>query len=368
MVSTNYGNMYSAYSTYLNTKNQKTGANNSESCRSLANALLNDMVFASSGSNNSLFVPNVNRGLVTAAYNMAYDTVDLNSQSTSKGSFTDQLNSEAKKNASNIGRTGSAEGKVSGIGYASAVQTKKSGYIEDSMKKYPQYADDWKKEIEAGYKLQNTYPPSKSKDEMSRDEYKTYISGIIDRIPQDISRSTTESSIIISDDTFDVMKDDPDYEAYVLGGIKEIFTFRNPWMVGSDVKRYEIIRFGSRMENFSGSSWGDMTSTFAGKSGAQSYFDKLSKGSFWHNDPESKRLQKQSEQRMYNRRFQRKRQTIKTEEERAMQKKVITAGKNPHLFTRLLCAENTSKANTDNVNSMNAFFTARQSFTSGLLI
>ncbi len=367
MVSTNYGNIYRAYSTYLNAKNQRNGANSSDSYRSMASALLNDMVFAPSGSNNSLFVPNVNRGLITAAYNMAYGTMELNSQSVSKNSFADRLNSEVKKNDVNTGRAGSVDSKAPGVGYAGAVR-KKSGYIEDSMKKYPQYADDWKKEIEAGYKLQNTYPPSKSKNEMSREEYRTYISGIIGRIPQDISRSTTESAIMISDGTFDVMKDDPDYEAYVLGGIKEIFTARNPWMAGSGVKRYELIQFGSRMENFKGSSWSDMTSTFAGRSGAQSYFDKLSKGSFWHNDPEGQRLQKQSEQRMYNRRLQHKRQTIKAEEESAMQKKVITAGRNPRSFIELLSGRAVSKASVNDMNSAGTFIPNRRSINSGLLI
>ena len=96
---------------------------------------------------------------------------------------------------------------------------KKSGHIEESMQKYPEYASHWKSVISKGHQITEADPPVKSREEMTMEEYKSYIGGLIDKIPVDISQSSTEFSFVISDEAWETMKDDPDFEAYVVGGL-----------------------------------------------------------------------------------------------------------------------------------------------------
>lgn len=206
--------------------------------------------------------------------------------------------------------------KSSGSGFADAVGKaeseaksqnvqKRSGHIAESMQKYPQYAKDWQREIENGKKLAAIYPPSKSRDDMTMDEYKTYISSVIDRIPEDPSRSTTESSIHISEDAWETMKDDPDFEAYVLGGIEDIYTFHNPWMSPPRVKRWEVLDFGVPMENFKGSSWGDMS--MGANNDAEDLFKTRSKGESYHKKPDPAAIKRVEERQREQKRLKEKR-------------------------------------------------------------
>lgn len=182
---------------------------------------------------------------------------------------------------------------------------KRSGRIAESMQKYPQYAKDWKREIENGHKLTAIYPPSKSRDDMTMDEYKSYISSVIDKIPEDYSRSTTESSIHITDEAWETMKDDPDFEAYVLGGIEDVFTFHNPWMSPPRVKRWEVMTLGVPMENYSGSSWGDMS--MGANNNAENLFKTKSKGESYHKNPDQAAIKRVEERQREQKRLKEKR-------------------------------------------------------------
>ncbi|MBQ8665589.1 MAG: hypothetical protein IJ526_01840 [Lachnospiraceae bacterium] len=187
----------------------------------------------------------------------------------------------------------------------SKTSQKKSGKIAESMQKYPQYAKDWKREIENGHKLTAINPPAKSRYDMTMDEYKSYISSVIDKIPEDPSRATTESSIHISDEAWETMKDDPDFEAYVLGGIEDIYTFHNPWMSPPNVKRWEVLEFGVPMENFKGSSWGDMS--MGANSDAEDLFKTRSKGESYHKKPDPAAIKRVEERQREQKRLKEKR-------------------------------------------------------------
>lgn len=197
-----------------------------------------------------------------------------------------------------------AVGKAEGDANAQKIQ-KKSGKIAESMQKYPEYANDWKREIENGHKLTAIYPSSKSRDEMTMDEYKSYINSVIDKIPEDPSRATTESSIHITDEAWETMKDDPDFEAYVLGGIEDVFTFHNPWMSPPTVKRWEVMQIGVPMENYSGSSWGDMS--LGVNDDAENLFKTRSKGESYHKKPDPVAIKSIEERQREQKRMKEKR-------------------------------------------------------------
>ena len=63
---------------------------------------------------------------------------------------------------------------------------------------------------------------TKSKDEMTLDEYKQWVMNEISKMPvSDWARSTYSSgSIIIKEEAFEAMKNDPDYEKYVLNRVR----------------------------------------------------------------------------------------------------------------------------------------------------
>ena len=189
---------------------------------------------------------------------------------------------------------------------------KKSGHIEESMQKYPQYAEDWKRLIANGHKITEADPPAKSRDEMTMEEYKSYIGSLIDKTPVDISQSSTETSIVISDEAWETMKDDPDFEAYVIGGLEYNFTFRNPWMVPPRVKRYEVMQIGVPMENYRASSWGDLS--YGTTADSDAHFRKLSKGESFRKKPDPQVIK-----RIEAKRLEEKRQ--KTEREKKLVEK-----------------------------------------------
>ena len=241
-------------------------------------------------------------------------SIGINSQTIAYMDLTSRSKGKVEKGKDSFADAVSKAGADS----SSSTETKRSGKIAESMQKYPQYAKDWKREIENGHKLTETYPPSKSRDDMTMDEYKSYISSVIDKIPEDPSRATTETSIHISDEAWETMKDDPDFEAYVLGGIEDVFTFHNPWMSPPTVKRWEVMEIGVPMENYHGSSWGDMS---LGKNNdAEDFFKTSCKGESYHKKPdpqaikkveerqrEQKRLDKQHEKKLLNEKYERQR-------------------------------------------------------------
>ena len=193
---------------------------------------------------------------------------------------------------------------------------KKSGHIEESMQKYPQYAEDWKRLISKGHQIAETYPPSKSRDEMTMEEYKSYIGSVIDKIPVDISQSSTETSIVISDEAWETMKDDPDFEAYVIGGLEYNFTYRNPWMVPPSVKRYEVMQIGVPMENYRASSWGDLS--YGTTADSDAHFRELSKGESFRKKPDPQVIKRIEAKRLEEKRQKTEREKELIEKQRRM--------------------------------------------------
>lgn len=115
-----------------------------------------------------------------------------------------------------------------------------------------------------------------STQDMTMDEYKQYIYDKISRIPMNPSRAWDNISIHISEDGFEAMKNDPEYEQWVFNRLKQDFVSHDPWAAvcgGSYCVKY----IGASPEEYRGESW------YAGYQNGkkESLYDVESKDSFW---------------------------------------------------------------------------------------
>lgn len=142
-----------------------------------------------------------------------------------------------------------------------------------------------------------------STEDMSMEEYKSYIYDQISMIKQHPSQWGDSIAINISEAGFEAMKNDKEYEQWVLDTLKQDFAARDPWS-GICGGKYVVHFFGATKEEYHGHSW---YPEYAGGTG-KDLFNAKSKDSFW-----KKRMDKQKMNEAYadklaeRRRLQRKR-------------------------------------------------------------
>lgn len=83
-----------------------------------------------------------------------------------------------------------------------------------------------------------------STQDMTMEEYKKYIRNAISQIPLHPSQSGWVYSIEITDECYEAMKNDPEYEKYVLDAVRANFSFNDPWRS----KSWTILHFGATKE------------------------------------------------------------------------------------------------------------------------
>ena len=76
----------------------------------------------------------------------------------------------------------------------------------------------------------NPTPTPSEKADMSMEAYRQTIREKISQMPLSTTRQMESISIQISDAAFERMKNDPDYEAWVLNDLREAFSQSNPWV------------------------------------------------------------------------------------------------------------------------------------------
>ncbi len=82
---------------------------------------------------------------------------------------------------------------------------------------------------------------------MTLEEYRRYISNKISQMPVDQSNRLDTVSVRISDEGFEAMRGNPEYEQWVLDTIKGSFTARDPWS-GMCGGKYVMLSFGETPE------------------------------------------------------------------------------------------------------------------------
>ena len=136
-----------------------------------------------------------------------------------------------------------------------------------------------------------------SKDDMTMEEYKEYIYNQISKFRIDPSRSGDWYSINISDEGFETMKNDPEYEEWVLDYIQRDMSYPAPaWYTAmGGPSAYCILNFGASPEERTGSMFS------AGYKGGQGtgIFDSHADNSFWSKRTETKKqIKKLTEERI----------------------------------------------------------------------
>lgn len=95
---------------------------------------------------------------------------------------------------------------------------------------------------------------SLSPENMTLEEYKQYIYRKISALPVHPSNQYDSVSVQISDEGFEAMQKDPEYEKWVLDTLRRNFAFYNPWS-GICGGNYVMHRFGATKEEYRGDSF-----------------------------------------------------------------------------------------------------------------
>ncbi len=125
-------------------------------------------------------------------------------------------------------------------------------------------------------------PKTSEKAGVCLEAYKQLIQEKISQMPLSATRKMESISVQISDAAFERMKNDPEYEAWVLNDLREAFSQTNPW-VSACGGGYSVFYVGETKEECHAEGW------YPGYMGGQgaSMFEERSKGSFWERRMES---------------------------------------------------------------------------------
>lgn len=121
-----------------------------------------------------------------------------------------------------------------------------------------------------------------SVENMTMDEYKAYIRQKIYALPVNSTQVLNSVAVDITDEGFAAMKDNPEYEEWVLGTLRVDFATTDPWS-GITGGRYVIHHFGASKEEYRGESWNLDENGGMG----QSIFNAEAKKSFWQRRTDS---------------------------------------------------------------------------------
>ena len=130
--------------------------------------------------------------------------------------------------------------------------------VTDFIRKHPDREKNVMDMVRAGKSVRETYGLGEADTSgMSMAEYKTYITGLLGKIPFDASRPHDEETVFISEEGWEQMKNDPEYEAWVLGYTKINRSVRFPYALGS-TGSYAVEHFGASIEEHEGHSYSKM--------------------------------------------------------------------------------------------------------------
>lgn len=125
--------------------------------------------------------------------------------------------------------------------------------VDEHKKKHPEEASIVDGQVKAGEQARKRYGSDVSKKDMSMSEYKRYITGILNQIPFDSTRIYDEEIISISEKGWEQMKNDPKYEAWILGYTVRNRSVSNPFAV-MGAASFCVERFGASIEEHRGES------------------------------------------------------------------------------------------------------------------
>ena len=172
---------------------------------------------------------------------------------------------------------------------------------KDREKEDTSFADSVREKSEgSGSIVGNSKLDSVSAKDMTMEEYKQYIYNKISQIPMHPTRAGESISVTISEAGFEAMKNDPEYEAWVLNDLQVGWSQPDKWS-GICGGAFSTIYYGASKEECHAEMW---SVGYNNGNGGKIFNDK-SKNSFWERriedqvkeQQEKKRLQKKQAER-----------------------------------------------------------------------
>lgn len=137
-------------------------------------------------------------------------------------------------------------------------QVKRESVVDQYKKNHPERAFTVDSQVEAGKAFKRKMGVENvSTDDMTMAEYKEFITWLLNSIPFDSTRLYDKEITSISDEGWEQMKNDPDYEAWVLGYTVQNRSVRNPFFgLSGKTGTFYVEKFGASIEEHIGQSIG----------------------------------------------------------------------------------------------------------------
>ena len=140
-------------------------------------------------------------------------------------------------------------------------QNVKTSAVDDFINRHPNDRYEVEKLVNAGNKVLSQYG-REDVESMSLDEYKEYIYDVLDKIPFDESQMRDTQFIDITEDGWEQMKNDPKYEAWVVGYFKVDRSVKMPFANYPGVEpRIHTEHFGASIDEHLGQSYPQSSAT-----------------------------------------------------------------------------------------------------------
>lgn len=172
-------------------------------------------------------------------------------------------------------------------------QYQQKNAAKDQEKEDTRFADSVREKSEAsGSIVGNSKIGSVSAKDMMMVEYKQYIYNKISQIPMHPTRAGESISVTISEAGFEAMKNDPEYEAWVLNDLQVGWSQPDKWS-GICGGAFSTIYYGASKEECHAEMW----SAGYNNGNGEKIFNDKSKNSFWERRIENKnRIENQVKQ------------------------------------------------------------------------
>ena len=179
------------------------------------------------------------------------------------GIYSNQVNKQAKNS------------QMETTSFADKMAERRESAVDQYKRNHPEDASHVDAQVQAGKSvITKNGADNISREDMTMEEYKNFINRLLSSISFDSTRIYDKEFISISDAGWEQMKNDPDYEAWVLGYTVENRSVRNPFFgwPGASGSVY-VEKFGASIEEHLGQD--------IGKSGPGSSFDNVKNEKSW---------------------------------------------------------------------------------------
>lgn len=199
---------------------------------------------------------------------------------------------------------------------SSSRKVKKESAVQDFIRRNPNSKSRVMEMVRAGEEVRKACGVEDvDTQSMSMLEYREYITKLLGNIRFAPSRPYDEETVFISEEGWEQMKNDPEYEAWVLGYTKVNRSVEDPFFGMGSYGSYAIEHFGASIDEHNGHGYSKIYGGSA--SAARSLFQAESRGGMTYRASKSQDItEKLEEERLKKKRLQKKKKEKKAQEEK----------------------------------------------------